>query len=46
MINFLIEMICGGIIVFILYACILIGKENDKINENIEKEKISQKKNE
>lgn len=37
-------MIVGGIIVFILYACILIGKENDNINEKVRKEKISQNK--
>ncbi|MCI8471273.1 MAG: hypothetical protein HFJ35_07485 [Clostridia bacterium] len=44
MLKFILGMIFGGIIVFVLYACILIGKENDKLNEQIKKEKISQHK--
>lgn len=34
-------MVFGGVIVLVLYACIVVGKENDKINENIEKEQNS-----
>ena len=44
MLKFILGLIFGGIIVFVLYACILIGKENDKLNEQIKKEKISQHK--
>ena len=39
MLKFILGMIFGGIIVFVLYACILIGKENDKLNEQIKKGK-------
>lgn len=44
MFKFILGMMFGGIIVFVLYACILIGKENEEINEQIKKEKISQHK--
>ena len=44
MFKFIFGMIVGGIIVFVLYACILIGKENEQLNEQIKKEIISQPK--
>lgn len=40
MFKFMLGMVFGGIIVFVIYACILIGKENDRINEQIRKKKI------
>lgn len=41
MLKFFLGMFCGGTIVLVLYACILVSKENEQIN----KEKISQNKN-
>lgn len=44
MFEFILGMVFGGIIVSVLYTCILILKENEEINKQIKKEKISQHK--
>lgn len=42
MLKFILGMVFGGLVIFVLYACVLINRENDKINKDIKKEKISQ----